>query len=119
MDPIIEFGGGIALGREADVSPAMLLTRSATRKQHTPRHPDTNLTQISVPGCCVIWDVGPKHATYVMSCNMSPELTAKVGFVCGRRAGVRWCARSRDSSSGAVMGFVGSLRSGYCWRARK
>ena len=35
VDPIIEFGGSVALEREAGVARAMLLTRGATRERHT------------------------------------------------------------------------------------
>ena len=77
VDPIIEFGGGVALEREAGVARAVLITRGATRKRHIRRHPDTNLTRISVSEYRQIWHVVLKHATFAVSYNMSPTLLTK------------------------------------------
>ena len=46
-------------------------------------------------------------------------MDTEVGFDRGRQAGICWQARSRDSLAGAVMGFVGGLRAGYCFWARR
>ena len=71
-------GGGTSVERESGVARAMSLTRGATREQHTPRHPDSDRTRTSDPGCRLIWDVFLKHATYVVSCDMSPTLPTKL-----------------------------------------
>ena len=64
-------GEGVVKEREVGVAHVVLLTRGATPKQHTPQHPDTDLTRTSVSECCQIWHVVPKHATYVVSYDMS------------------------------------------------
>ena len=65
-------GGGAAVEREAGIARAVLLTRGATRERHTPWHPDTDWTWTSVSGCCQIWHVVTKHATFVVSYGMLP-----------------------------------------------